>query len=84
MPAEGAERAGETTADRAGGVDADQVQVACFTLEQGQYFVQCGQGVFLQAMAVPGAFVQAQVRVDGQQRQGLAQLLQGCDQALAI
>ncbi|MNO44230.1 hypothetical protein D3C76_344670 [compost metagenome] len=84
MPAEGAERAGETTADRAGGVDADQVQVACFTLEQGQYFVQCGQGVFLQAMAVPGIFVQAQVRVECQQRQGLAQLLERNVQALAI
>ncbi|MND73692.1 hypothetical protein D3C80_652730 [compost metagenome] len=37
-----------------------------------------------QAVAVPGAFVQAQVRVEGQQRQGLAQLLKGIVQALAV
>ncbi len=84
MPAEGPERAGEASADGAGGVDADKVQVAGFTLEQGQHVAQFGQRLLLLAVAVPGIFVQAQIGVDSQQRQGLAQLRQGSDQALAI
>ncbi|MNH03992.1 hypothetical protein D3C79_632680 [compost metagenome] len=84
MPAEGPERAGEAPADGAGGVDADKVKVAGFALEQGQHIAQFGQRLLLLAVAVPGAFVQAQVRIDRQQWQGLAQLLQGREQALAI
>ena len=84
MPANGPERAGEAPEDRAGGVDADQVQVTGLVFEQGQHFAQFGQRLLLLAVAVPRAFVEAQVRVDGQQWQGLAQLLERCDQALPV
>src|SRR5690606_5333818 len=64
--------------------DANQVHVAGFTVEQRQPLVQGGQRSVLQAVAVPGVLVQAQVRVDRPQRQGLAQLLESIVQALAI
>jgi hypothetical protein len=35
-------------------------------------------------VALPGVVVEQQVRVAGQQRQGLAQLLQACGEALAV
>ncbi len=84
VPAEGTERAGEAPADRARGINADQVQVTRFAVEQRQHIAEFRERLLLLAVAVPGAFVQAQVRVDGQQWQGLAQLRQGIRQALAV
>src|SRR3990167_867599 len=84
VPAEGAAGAGEAAADRAGGVEADQVQALRGLADLLDHRGAVRQRFELQHMTVPGLAVELQVRVGRQQRQGLAQLRQGVGQALAI
>ncbi|MNE76141.1 hypothetical protein D3C80_1723610 [compost metagenome] len=84
MPAEGPAGAGEATAERAGGVEADQIQALGGLADLLDHRGAVRQRLELHHPAVPGLAVELQVRIGRQQRQGLAQVLQGVGQALAV
>ncbi|MCY1422303.1 hypothetical protein D9M71_379800 [compost metagenome] len=84
VPARCAERTGKTPADRACGVDADQIQFPGALLDLHQHLVNLGQRLVLHVMALPGAVVELQVRVGFKQWQGLTQLPDSLGQALLI
>lgn len=84
VPAECAVRTGEATADRAGGVDAYQVDAVGGLADVFQHPRQFGQRPRLLIVALPGVVVEQQVRVLRQQRQGFAQLPQAIGEALTV
>ena len=84
MPAERARGTGETTTDRPGSIEADQVQPFGGLGDFRDHLLGVRQRMLLHVVALPAVVVKQQVRILRQQWQGFAQLLQTFGQTLKI
>jgi len=84
MPAERPGRTGKTTADRAGGIEADQIQTFGRLGDLRHDLLGVRQRMLLHTLALPAVVVEQQVRILRQQRQGFTQLLQAFGKALQV